>query len=92
MSTEIKALCLYLLGVNLLAFVLYGVDKRRARKDLWRIPEKTLLGVAFAGGTVGAIVGMNVFHHKTRHWYFRYGLPAVLAIQLSVAAYFAYCR
>jgi uncharacterized membrane protein YsdA (DUF1294 family) len=55
---------------SLIAFVAYGLDKYKARRDLWRIPEAFLLGVGFCGGAVGALAGMKVFHHKTKHWYF----------------------
>ena len=72
----------YLLLINLVAFLLMGLDKRRARRNRWRISEKTLFLSAVLGGSVGAIAGMYLFHHKTRHWYFRYGLPALLALQI----------
>ncbi len=68
-------------------FVLMGVDKYRARRDLWRIPEKTLFTCALLGGTPGVILGMNRFRHKTRHRYFRYGLPALLIVQLALAGW-----
>jgi uncharacterized membrane protein YsdA (DUF1294 family) len=55
---------------SLIAFVAYGLDKYKAQRDLWRIPEAFLLGVGFCGGAVGALAGMKVFHHKTKHWYF----------------------
>lgn len=62
---------LLLLGcVNLIAFFAYGIDKRRARRGKWRTPEALLLGLGFFGGALGALLGMSVFHHKTRHWYF----------------------
>ena len=80
-----RILVIYLLAVNLLALILYGIDKKRARRREWRISEKTLIGIAVIGGSVGAILGMHVFHHKTRHWYFRYGLPVILIIQLLLA-------
>ena len=80
-----RILVIYLLAVNLLAFILYGIDKKRARKREWRISEKTLIGIAVIGGCVGAILGMHIFHHKTRHWYFRYGLPLILIIQVLLA-------
>ena len=80
-----KILIIYLIAVNLIAFILYGADKKRAKKREWRISEKTLIGIAVIGGSVGAILGMHVFHHKTRHWYFRYGLPVILIIQLLLA-------
>ena len=63
-------LWLYYLCVNLLAFVCFGMDKRKAVKQYWRIPEKVLLGLAFLGGGAGALAGMRVFRHKTRKWYF----------------------
>lgn len=63
-------------------FTLYGADKKRAKKREWRISEKTLIGIAVIGGSAGALLGMHVFHHKTRHWYFRYGLPVILAVQV----------
>lgn len=70
--------------VNLVAFALYGIDKKRARRRAWRISEKTLLGIAVIGGSIGAILGMLLFHHKTRHWYFRYGLPLFLLVQCMI--------
>ena len=81
----------YLVVINLLAFVLYGIDKKRARDHAWRISERMLIGIALIGGSVGAIAGMLLFHHKTRHWYFRYGLPLILIVQV-VAAVLAYRR
>ena len=87
-----KELYLYLAVVNVLAFVLYGLDKYKAKTGAWRIPEKTLLGIAVIGGSVGALAGMNYFHHKTKHWYFKYGLPAILAAHLAIAAYFGLIR
>ena len=80
-----KILVIYLLPVNFLSFILYGIDKKRARKREWRISEKTLIGIAVIGGCVGAILGMHIFHHKTRHWYFRYGLPLIMIIQVLLA-------
>lgn len=87
MSVELwKLLAGYLLLVNLAGFLLMGLDKRRARRGAWRISEKALFLPAVLGGSLGAIVGMRTFRHKTRHWYFRYGLPALLAVQLQLAA------
>lgn len=74
----------YLAAVNILAFLLMGIDKRRARRNRWRISERTLFLFPALGGALGGIAGMTFFHHKTRHWYFRYGLPALLALQLGV--------
>ncbi len=72
----------YVLLVNLAAFVVYGMDKRRAIQHQWRIPEKTLLGLALAGGSVGALLGMKVFRHKTKHWRFKICVPLFLVIHL----------
>jgi len=77
----IKYLFYYILLINLFAFILYGIDKRKAIKHQWRISEKVLLCIAIIGGSIGALLGMILFHHKTRHWYFRYGLPVILLIQ-----------
>lgn len=87
MKEMMQLLGLYLLLVNGIGFVLMGVDKRRAKRDQWRISEKSLFLPPLLGGTVGAILGMRVFHHKTRHWYFRYGLPALLVLQLVLAGW-----
>ena len=76
---------LYLLLINGVGFLLMGIDKRRAKRGAWRISEKSLFLPPLLGGTVGAILGMRVFHHKTKHWYFRYGLPALLVLQLALA-------
>ena len=77
---------LYLLLINLFAFALMGIDKEKARRHKWRIPEKTLFLSALLGGSVGAIAGMQFFRHKTRHWYFVIGMPAILVLQ--AAGYF----
>jgi len=83
MAEELRQLlALYLLAVNLAAFVLMGVDKGRAKRDAWRIPERTLFLPALLGGALGGTLGMRAFHHKTRHWYFRYGFPLLLVLQL----------
>ena len=84
-------LMVYLLAINLAAFAVYGIDKRRARKQAWRVPEKTLFLLAILGGSIGALAGMHAFHHKTRHWYFRFGIPAILILQIvlvCLAVYF----
>lgn len=81
----------YLIVINILAFILYGIDKKRARDHAWRISERMLIGIALIGGSVGAIAGMLLFRHKTRHWYFRYGMPLILIVQVA-AAVWAYPR
>ena len=75
----------YLLAVNVLAFALMGLDKLKARKGTRRIPEKVLFLFVILGGSVGGIIGMLLFRHKTRHWYFAVGFPAILVIQLVLA-------
>lgn len=80
----------YLIAVNVLAFVLMGVDKRRAKQNAWRIPEKTLFLLAILGGALGGVAGMRLFHHKTRHWYFKYGFPLLLILQLAGAGWCAW--
>lgn len=74
----------YLLAVNILAFVLFGIDKQKARRNLWRIPEKTLLLSALIGGSAGAILGMQFFHHKTRKPKFAVGVPVILVVEIVV--------
>ena len=88
MSKELwQLLALYLTAVNLAAFALMGADKRRARRGRWRISEKALFLSALLGGSAGAILGMQLFRHKTRHWYFVVGMPAILLAQLALAAW-----
>ena len=80
-------LLIYLAAINLLTFIIYGADKRRARKGKRRVPEKTLFLLPLLGGSIGALLGMRVFHHKTRHWYFVWGIPAILLAQIALAAW-----
>lgn len=82
-----QLLGLYLLFVNLAAFGVMGLDKGRARKGSWRISEKALFLPAVLGGALGGVIGMRTFHHKTRHWYFRFGFPALLLLQLGLAGW-----
>lgn len=79
-----KIFILYLFLINLVGFALMGIDKRRARRKEWRISEKTLFGCALLGGSLGAIAGMYHFRHKTKHWYFKFGLPLILFGELAV--------
>ena len=81
----INILCTYLVLINAAAFVLMLVDKLKAKKGAWRIPERTLIGIALIGGSIGAISGMNLFRHKTKHLKFSIGLPVILAIQIVFA-------
>lgn len=73
--------------MSLAAFAAFGIDKFKAKTDRWRIPEKTLFLLALLGGGTGAWLGMRVFHHKTRHPQFRYGLPVIMAVQLALLGY-----
>lgn len=77
-------LLFWCLGASVLGFALMGIDKRRARRDGRRIPERRLFTVALLGGTPGAILGMYAFRHKTRHWYFKWGLPGLLLAQAGI--------
>ena len=79
----------YLIAVNILAFALMGIDKYKAQHHLWRIPEKTLFLSAIIGGSAGAIFGMNLFRHKTKHWYFVFGMPLILFIQVGLWYWFS---
>ena len=80
-------LAYYLLAINAVAFIMYGIDKYKAKKAKWRIPEATLLLLAVLGGSIGAWMGMKVWHHKTMHKKFKYGIPAILLIQIALMAY-----
>ncbi len=74
----------YLVIVNIIGFVAMGSDKKRAIKDLRRIPEKTLFLLSIIGGSIGTLAGMYAFRHKTKHWYFVIGMPAILIVQVVV--------
>ena len=82
-----SCLAYYLLAINVVAFIVYGIDKYKAKKAKWRIPEATLLLLAVLGGSIGAWMGMKVWHHKTMHKKFKYGIPAILLIQIALMAY-----
>ena len=80
-------LTVYLLVINLIAFCMFGEDKKRARRKKWRISEATLLGAALLGGSAGAWIGMKVFHHKTKHPKFSLGIPVILIVQALILMY-----
>lgn len=82
MDSIYNAVIVLLIGVNLNSFALMGLDKRRAKKHGWRIPEKTLFLCALPFGGLGAVLGMRIFRHKTKHWYFAVGMPLILLAQL----------
>ena len=75
-------LLIYLAAVNLFGLIIMGVDKSRAKRRKWRIPEATLFLVAIIGGSIGSIAGMYLFRHKTKHWYFVVGMPVILVLQI----------
>ena len=77
----------YLLAVNALTFLLYGMDKYKAKKGRWRISEATLLLMAVIGGSIGAWVGMRLWHHKTKHKKFKYGIPVIIILQVALMVY-----
>ena len=77
----------YLLAVNIATFFLYGIDKYKAKRGLWRISEATLLTMAAIGGSIGAWAGMRLWHHKTMHKKFKYGIPLISIMQIALVAY-----
>ena len=83
----IKCVTIYLVAINIVTFIIYGIDKYKAKNNRWRIPEATLILLAVIGGSIGALLGMNVFHHKTRKPKFYIGVPAILIIELLAAGY-----
>ncbi len=77
-------LLFYLTTINVATFFLFGIDKWKAKRSQWRIAEATLLGLAVMGGSLGAWSGMRIWHHKTRHKKFKYGIPFILLIQIAI--------
>ena len=77
----------YLFAINIVSFFLYGIDKYKAKKNKWRISEATLLMMAVIGGSIGAWVGMRLWHHKTMHKKFKYGIPIIIIMQVSLVVY-----
>ena len=86
----IALLLAYIVVINVIGFALMGIDKAKARKRAWRIPEATLFLIALVGGSLGTTVGMRVFRHKTLHWYFVFGMPAVLIVQILLILFVIY--
>lgn len=83
-----KYLLIYLAIINLIGFFAMLLDKQKAKRNKWRIPEKTLFLFALLGGSLGTTLGMHAFHHKTKHWYFRFGMPLILLLQVGLSLYF----
>ncbi len=82
-----NALLYYLIVINVVTFLVYGIDKWKAKQGSWRISEATLLILAVIGGSIGALLGMKVWRHKTMHKKFKYGLPLILIIQIILIGY-----
>ena len=82
-----SCLAYYLLAINAVVFIMYGIDKYKTKKAKWRIPEATLLLLDVLGGSIGAWMGMKAWHHKTMHKKFKYAIPAILLIQIALMAY-----
>ena len=83
-----KYLLIYLGIINLVGFFAMFLDKQKAKRGKWRIPEKTLFLLAIIGGSLGTTLGMHVFRHKTKHWYFKLGMPLILIVQIILIIYF----
>ena len=82
-----KEIILYLIAINVITFLIYGLDKWKAKRDAWRIKESTLLLLAVIGGSVGALLGMQVFRHKTKHVQFTVGVPVILLAQIALVVW-----
>lgn len=79
------AAIIYLILMNLIGLFLMGLDKSKAKRHAWRIPERTLFLASLLGGSIGTWAGMYLFRHKTKHWYFVVGMPAILVVQIIAA-------
>lgn len=83
-----KMIWIYFIIINIVGFLVMGLDKAKAKAGAWRIPEKTLFAIAVIGGSIGAWAGMEVFRHKTKHWYFKFGIPIIFLMQLVFYIFF----
>ena len=83
-----RDLIIYLIGINVVTFFIYGIDKWKARRGKWRIPEDTLIWLAIAGGSIGALLGMYLFRHKTQHKKFNLCIPAIILVQAVIVYFF----
>lgn len=88
----VKEIIIILVIINVITFFMYGIDKWKAKHDKWRISELTLLMLAIFGGSIGALAGIKVWHHKTFHLKFKYGVPAIFIIEVALLVYFAFIR
>ena len=80
---------IYLMIMNIIGFFVMFLDKQKPKRNKWRIPEKTLFLIALIGGSFGTTFGMHTFRHKTKHWYFKFGMPLILLIQILLILYYA---
>ena len=87
MSTIDTIIIGYAIVINVITLMMYGIDKWKAKHSKWRIPEATLLIMAAVGGSIGAWTGIKLFHHKTLHKKFKYGVPAILILQLAIIVF-----
>ena len=87
MSEIQKIIIIYLTSINVATFITYGIDKLKAKRSKWRIREASLLLLAVLGGSIGALFGMKVWHNKTMHKKFKYGVPAILIVQMAIIGY-----
>ena len=90
MNTDLKIILLYLFAINIVAFFAFGIDKLKAKRDKWRIPESTVLSMAVLGGSIGALAGMKVWRHKTLHDKFRIGIPVIIALQIAAVVWWIF--
>ena len=81
---------IFLAAINIVTFFLYGIDKWKAKRSKWRVPESTLLWCAAFGGSIGALLGMKAWHHKTQHAKFKFGVPAILIAQIALIGVIGY--
>ena len=79
-----QLILIYLVAINVVTFFAYGIDKWKAKRSKWRISEATLLGMAVIGGSIGAWLGMRVWHHKTMHKKFQFGIPLIIVAQIAL--------
>ena len=87
MSEIQEIIIIYLTSINVATFITYGIDKMKAKRSKWRIREASLLLLAVLGGSIGALLGMKVWHNKTMHKKFKYGVPAILIVQMAIIGY-----
>ena len=87
MNQGLQTILIYMVFMSIIGFSMMGIDKGKARKGAWRIAEKTLMGIAFLGGGAGVWMGMEMFHHKTKHFQFKYGVPVITMLEFIAACY-----